>query len=73
MEWRNVLIFLDRTDLKQIIQTSAVLKYGSHTFHKLSFSCSFIQTFSEKRHYAWCLDYKRFNMKSIDDFVTLKL
>lgn len=39
--------FLHRTDLKQIIQTIAVLKYGNHIFHKLSFSCSCIQTFSE--------------------------
>ena len=39
--------FLHRTDLKQIIQTTAVLKYDNHIFHKLSFSCSFIQIFSE--------------------------
>lgn len=42
-----LIFFLHRADLKQIIQTIAVPKYGTHIFHKFSFSCSFIQTFSE--------------------------
>lgn len=46
-EGEMCFFFLHRTVLKQIIQTTAVLKYGNHIFHKLSFSCSFIQAFSE--------------------------
>lgn len=46
-EMCSFFFFLHRADLKQIIQTIAVPKYGTHIFHKFSFSCSFIQTFSE--------------------------
>lgn len=59
-EQRNVFIFLHKTNLKQIIQTTAVLKYGNYIFHKLSvssFILPFLQTFFWNRHYAWCLDW----------------